>query len=246
MEWNDDAIVLSSRRHGESGAILELLTAGHGRHMGLVRGGASRRVRPTLQPGNTVRVHWRARLEEHLGSFTCELLRARAGELMESRAGLTGLNAFTAVCSAALPERLAHRRVYDAGTILLDAMMREDAAHWLPLYVRWEMGLLEAIGFGLDLGTCAVTGDTDDLAYVSPRTGRAVSRMGAGTYAARLFVLPAFLVGDGAGPDRADEIAAGLKLTGHFLLARVLRPHNKPMPPARLRLDGIIPESFKD
>src|ERR1700754_4161361 len=195
MEWNDDAIVLSSRAHGENGAILDLLTRDHGRHAGLVRGGASRRVKPALQPGNSVHVHWRARLEEHLGSFTCELARARAGELMDSRDGLAGLNAFTAVTSAAMPEREAHASVFAVGEILLDAMMTADAAHWLPLYVRWEAGLLDALGFGLDLSECAATGAKDDLAYVSPKTGRAVSRDAAGIYANRLFRLPGFLLG---------------------------------------------------
>ena len=238
MEWSDSAIVLSSRAHGENGVILELLTRDHGRHLGLVRGGASRRVRPSLQPGNTLDVVWRGRLAEHLGSYAAELARARAGALMESREALAGLNAFAAVAGAALPEREAHAPVFVAGEILLDAMAGSDAAHWLPLYARWEAGLLEALGFGLDLSECAATGAGDDLAYVSPRSGRAVSRAGAGIYAGRLFALPGFLGGNGdAGP---AEIAAGLKLTGHFLLERVLRPHNRPLPPARIRLDAII------
>jgi DNA repair protein RecO (recombination protein O) len=240
MEWNDDAIVLSSRAHGENGAILELLTRDHGRHAGLVRGGASRRVKPALQPGNSVHVHWRARLEEHLGSFTCELARARAGELMDSRDALAGLNAFTAVTSAAMPEREAHAAVYMGGEILLDAMMTSDAAHWLALYVRWEAGLLEALGFGLDLKECGATGVKENLVYVSPRTGRAVSRDAAGVYANRLFRLPGFLTGNSNEEVHSDEVAAGLALTGHFLLERVLRPHGKEMPPARLRLDTIV------
>ncbi len=239
MEWSDDAIVLSSRAHGETGAILELLTRDHGRHAGLVRGGASRRVKPALQPGNSVHVQWRARLEEHLGSFTCELARARAGELMDSRDALAGLNAFTAIASATMPEREAHAAVFLGGEILLDAMMTSDAAHWLPLYVRWEAGLLEALGFGLDLGECAATGVRDDLAYVSPRSGRAVSRDGAGIYADRLFKLPRFLTADRHEEVRADAVTGGLALTGHFLLERVLRPHGKDMPPARQRLDRI-------
>ena len=238
MEWSDDAIVLSARAHGETGAILELLTRGHGRHAGLVRGGASRKVKPTLQPGNSVHVQWRARLEEHLGSFTCELARARAGELMDGRETLAGLNAFTAMTSAAMPEREAHAPVYLSGEILLDAMMTADAAHWLPLYVRWEAGLLEALGFGLDLSECAATGAKDELVYVSPRTGRAVSRDAAGIYASRLFRLPQFLIDASAEPVDGD-IAEGLALTGHFLLDRVLRPHGKEMPPARLRLESL-------
>lgn len=242
MEWSDDAIVLSSRAHGENGAILELLTRDHGRHAGLVRGGSSRRVKPTLQPGNSVHVGWRARLEEHLGSFTCELARARAGELMDSRDTLSGLNAFTAMTSAAMPEREAHAPVFLSGEILLEEMMTHDTAHWLALYVRWEAGLLEALGFGLDLRECAATGQKHDLTYVSPKTGRAVSRDAAGIYAARLFRLPGFLLDSAAEPDSA-EIVGGLALTGHFLLERVLRPHGKDMPPARLRLDAIAAES---
>jgi DNA repair protein RecO (recombination protein O) len=239
MEWNDDAIVLSSRAHGENGAILELLTREHGRHAGLVRGGASRRVKPTLQPGNSVHVQWRARLEEHLGSFTCELARARAGELMDSRERLAGLNAFTSILGAAMPERQAHAPVFLGAEILLDAMVAHDAAHWLPLYVRWEAGLLEDLGFGLDLSECAATGAKNDLIYVSPKTGRAVSRHGAGIYAERLFRLPRFLLDSGADAPEREEIAAGLGLTGHFLLERVLRPHGKELPQARLRLDTI-------
>lgn len=243
MEWNDDAIVLSSKPLGESGTILELLTRDHGRHSGLVRGGASRRVKPTLQPGNSVHVGWRARLEEHLGSFTCELARARAGELMDSRQALAGLNAFTAMTCAAMPEREAHAPVFLSGEILLDAMMAYDAAHWLPLYVRWEAGLLEALGFGLDLSECAATGVKTDLTYVSPKSGRAVSRHAAGIYASRMFRLPAFLLDARAAEPTPDESAAGLALTGYFLLERVLKSHGKQMPPARLRLEAIAREA---
>jgi DNA repair protein RecO (recombination protein O) len=244
MEWSDDAIVLSTRAFGESGAILDLLTRDHGRHSGLVRGGASRRTKPSLQPGNGVHVQWRARLEEQLGSFTCELARARAGELMDSRDRLAGLNAFTAVTIAALPERQAYAAVFNGAEILLDAMVADDTAHWLALYVRWEAGLLEALGFGLDFSECAATGTRTDLIYVSPKTGRAVSRDAAGIYANRLFRLPAFLLGNQSEEAHGDEVAAGLALTGHFLLERVLRPHGKELPPARLRLDAIVlPES---
>jgi DNA repair protein RecO (recombination protein O) len=240
MEWSDQAIVLSSRTHGETSAVLELLTQDHGRHMGLVHGGASRKAKPALQPGNTLHVTWRARLSEQLGSFHIELQRARAGELMDGRAALAGLNAFCAVASAAMPERETHASVFVAGEILLDAMAAGDPLHWLPLYVRWEAGLLEALGFGLDLSACAATGQTDDLTYVSPKTGRAVSRDAAGIYAARLLRLPQFLLASQNAAD-ARDIAAGLALTGHFLLERVLRPHGQAMPPARLRLDALLP-----
>ena len=176
MEWSDNAIVLSVRAHGESGAILEVLTHRHGRHLGLVRGGASRRAKPMLQPGNSLHVNWRARLNEHLGNFTIELGRARAGDMLESREALAGLNAFTAVVGAAMPEREVHKQVFDVGNILLDAMQEDGFTHWGALYVRFEAGLLEALGFGLDLSRCASTGVVDNLVYVSPRTGRAVSR----------------------------------------------------------------------
>jgi len=240
MEWSDDAIVLSVRPHGESGAILEALTRGHGRHLGLVRGGASRKLKPVLQPGNGVRLVWRARLADHLGSFTVELDRARAGELMNNREALAGLNAFAAVASATLPERAPYYDpVFAAACVLLDAMIDDGLAHWGALYVRWEVGLLEALGFGLDLSHCAATGATEDLRYVSPKSGRAVSAEAGAPYAARLFRLPAFVLGSQNADVSAADITAGLALAGHFLLERVLHPNGKDMPAARLRLDAL-------
>jgi DNA repair protein RecO (recombination protein O) len=239
MEWTDSGIVLSARRHGESGSILDVLTREHGRHAGLVRGSRNRAL---LQPGNGLRVQWRARLAEHLGSFTLELAQARAGSLMEGRDALTGLNAFAAVAGAALPERFAYPPVFDAAELLLAAMMERDFAHWGPLYVRWEAGLLEALGFGLDLSQCAVTGQIDDLIYVSPRSGRAVSRGPGADYAQRLLALPGFLLGTQEMPD-PSATRAGLALTGHFLVERVLKPNGRDMPPARLRLDSLARES---
>lgn len=237
MEFTDSAIVLSARPHGETSAILEVLSETHGRHLGLVRGGASRRLKPVLQPGNSLHVHWRARLGEHLGSFLPELSRARAGEMLESRDALAGLNAFAAIASAALPEREVHTPVFAAATILLDAMLDGDFAHWAPLYVRWEAGLLDELGFGLDLTRCAATGATEDLIYVSPRTGRAVSRDAGAAYRERLLPLPSFLLASqNATPDAAD-ILAGLRLTAHFLFDRVLMPHGRELPAARQRLD---------
>ncbi len=235
MEWTDSAIVLSARRHGETGSILDVLTRAHGRHAGLVRGSKNRAL---LQAGNGLTLHWRARLADHLGSFTLELAQARAGTLMEGRDALVGLNAFTAVAGAALPERLAYPGLFDAAEILLAAMMERDFAHWGPLYVRWEAGLLEALGFGLDLSQCAATGATGDLIYVSPRSGRAVSRGAGAEYAERLLALPPFLLGAPIMPDLAAT-RAGLILTGHFLAERVLRPHGRDLPAARLRLDRL-------
>jgi len=245
MEWSDDAIVLSVRAHGETGAIVEALTREHGRHLGLVRGGVSRRFKPVLQPGNSLKVEWRARLSEHLGSFTAELETARAGGLMDRRDALIGLNALTATASAALPEREAHAPVFAVAEILLDAMAEDGLAHWGPLFVRWEAGLLDALGFGLDLSHCAATGSTDDLIYVSPRSGRAVSGEAGAPYAERMFALPGFLLGSQNTDVTAAAIASGLRLTGHFLLERVLRPHGKDLPPARLRLDALAAESDK-
>jgi DNA repair protein RecO (recombination protein O) len=235
MEWTDDAIVLSARAHGESGVILDVLTRDHGRHAGLVRG---TRNRALLQAGNGLKVQWRARLADHLGSFTLELTSARAGALMEDRHALAGLNAFAATAGAALPERLAYPALFDVAEILLGAMTTEDFAHWGPLYVRWEVGLLDALGFGLDLSECAATGQTADLIYVSPRSGRAVSRDAGAIYAGRMLNLPDFLLAGKALPDR-KAICDGLSLTGHFLAERVFRPNGREMPAARLRLDAL-------
>lgn len=237
MEWTDSAIVLSTRQHGESSIILDVLTREHGRHAGLVRGSRNRAL---LQPGNGLSLHWRARLAEHLGSFSLELSRARAGSLMEGRGALTGLNAFTAVAGAVLPERLAYPPVFDGAEILLDAMMQGDIAHWGPLYVRWEVGLLEALGFGLELQQCAATGQGHDLVYVSPRTGRAVSRGAGADYSTRMLALPGFLSGGDLLP---GDTRAGLALTGHFLAERLLKPNGKAMPPQRIRLDALAGES---
>jgi DNA repair protein RecO (recombination protein O) len=243
MEWSDDAIILSVRPHGETSAIVEALTHAHGRHMGLVRGGGSRRSKPILQPGNSVHLLWRARLAEHLGNYSVEPMRARAGEMLESRDRLLGLNAFTGIASAALPERETHADVYEAAEILLDAILTEDFAHWAALFVRWEAGLLEALGFGLDLSQCAATGSLDDLAYVSPKSGRAVSATAGEPYRDRMFRLPGFLLGSqNAEPSMAD-IAEGLRLTEYFLLDRVLQPHGREVPPARLRLNERACES---
>ena len=236
MEWRDEGALLSVRPHGESAAIIEVFTAEHGRHAGVVRGGASRRIAPLLQPGAQLDVTWRARLDDHIGAFTVEPLRARAA-LLSDRLALAGLNAVCALLRVALPEREAHPLLWRATMPLLDALDR--GGDWPPDYLRWELLLLEELGFGLDLATCAVTGARDDLAYVSPKTGRAVSRAGAGDWASRLLPLPPALMGQGAA-SRAD-IAAGLSLTGHFLM-RGLDPvlNGRPLPEARARLIDLL------
>lgn len=239
MEWSDDAIVLAARRHGETDIVLETLTREHGRHLGLVHGGASRRIKSALLPGNALNVVWRARLSEHLGSFVIELRRERAGAILESRDALIGLNAFAAVAREVLPEREPHAPVFDAAEILLDGIAASEFSHWAPLYVRWEMGLLDALGFGLDLARCAATGQTDNLRYVSPKSGRAVSSEAGEPYHDRLFALPAFLIAPRDAVIDAKDIEAGLRLTGYFLYERVLGPHQRQIPPARSRLDAL-------
>lgn len=245
MEWNDDAIVLSLKPHGEHGLILEALTHAHGRHLGLVHGGASPKRRSTLQPGNSVKLKWRARLSEHLGTYTAELARARAAEMFDGRAALTGLNAFTSVAGAVLPERERHMPAYEGAVLLLDAIAANDFSHWAPLFVRWELGLLEELGFGLDLTRCAATGATDDLIYVSPRTGRAVSAAAGAEYREKLLALPSFLLGS-QGEARESDLLAGLALTAHFLEQWVLAPHNKTLPEARARLGHLVAREISE
>jgi DNA repair protein RecO (recombination protein O) len=233
MEWRDQGILLSVRRHSESAAIIEVLTPQHGRHAGVVRGGASRKLAPILQPGAQLDLAWRARLEEHIGTFTVEPVRSRAAHVMNDRLALAGLNAVTSLLLFALPEREAHAPLYARTEMLMDLLGDTDI--WPLAYLRWELALLEEMGFGLDFSTCAVMGQrANDLSYVSPRTGRAVSRAGAGEWADRLLRLPPCLLGHGIAPD--SEIAEGFALTGHFLRSW-LAPElgNKPLPDARAR-----------
>ena len=174
MEWRDRGFVLAARRHGENAVVAELLTRDHGRHAGLVRGGQSPRMRAVLQPGNQVVAVWRGRLAEHLGSIACEIVRAHAARILDDPGRLAALSAAAALVAAALPEREPHADVFASFESLLEAL--DSSTDWPARYVCWERDLLAALGFGLDLDRCAVTGVTSDLAYVSPRTGRAVSR----------------------------------------------------------------------
>ncbi|MGV8955396.1 MAG: DNA repair protein RecO [Cypionkella sp.] len=236
MEWRDQGAVLSMRLHGETSAIIEVFTAEHGRHAGVVRGGASRRMAATLQPGSQVEVTWRARLDDQIGSYRVEPLQSRAGVLSD-RLALAGLNATCAMLLVALPDREAHPALYRASITLMDAL--QPGADWVQTYLRWEMQLLDELGFALDLSRCAVTGSREDLAYVSPKTGRAVSRAAAGDWAARLLPLPPMLLGQG--PATPAELAQGFALTGHFL-NRGLEPllNGKPLPEARARLLNLL------
>lgn len=231
MEWSDRGIVLSSRPHGETGLVATLLTRLHGRHAGFVAGGISRKARPTWQPGNVVEVAWRARQQEQLGHYTGELREAHVARVMDDAVELAGLSAACALIEAALPDREPHAAVFDGFHALLNAIGHPG---WPVIYVRLELGLLQELGFGLDLDKCAVTGATEDLAFVSPKTGRAVSRTAAEPYRDRLIVLPAFLSTGGLPADGA-ALRLGLDLTGFFLERHVFWPHNKPLPAARAR-----------
>lgn len=231
MEWRETGTVLAVRRHGESAAIVDVFTEGHGRASGLVRGGAGRRLQPVLQPGAVLDVVWRARLEEHLGTFTVEPVRARVSILGDARA-LAGLGAVTALLVHLMAERVPHPRLYHMTEALLDAM--DAGADWLAAYARWELALLEEVGFGLDLSRCAVTGTDRDLAFVSPRTGRAVARGAAGEWADRLLPLSPVLRG---APGTLSDVLAALETTGHFLGTMVVPAlGDRPLPPARQRL----------
>ncbi len=222
MEWKDEGIVLGVRRHGEANAIVELLTARRGRHLGMVRGGASRRQAPTLQPGNTVSATWRARLDEHMGNFTLEPLVIRAEIVMRAPHAAYGITHLTQLLRL-LPERDPQDGLYVTLGAILDAF--EDAPSAGMLLARFELALLGELGFGLELDACAATGRRDDLVYVSPRSGRAVCREAGAPYAPRLLPLPAFLVGAAARPS-CGEVEDALRLTGFFLQRRVLEPRN--------------------
>jgi len=232
MEWADSGFVVAVRRHGESGLIVELLTREHGRHLGFVRGGQSPKRRSVLQPGNLVAAAWRGRLAEHLGTIACELLRAHAARFLDDPDRLAALASATALIAVALPEREPHADVFAAFARLLDDL--DSASDWPARYVHWECGLLAALGFGLDLTRCAATGAAGDLAYVSPRTGRAVSRAAGRPYHDKLLPLPEFLRLER--PAAAAGIECGLALTEHFLLHHLLLPQGRRLPPARARL----------
>lgn len=233
MDWRDEGIVLSARGYGETGAILELFTREQGRHLGLVHGGAGPRMRSVLQPGNKLKAHWRARLSDQLGTYQVELVRPLAGLLMDDPLALLALSAASAVCGV-VPEREAHPALYDGYEVLLETL--QDGAVWPAIFVRFELGLLQELGFGLDLTRCAATGVRDDLIYVSPKSGSAVSRVAGEPYKDRLLRLPGFLVGSQAGEASPGDVAEGFRLTGHFLERHLFAAHGRHLPDARLRL----------
>ncbi|NBC34047.1 MAG: DNA repair protein RecO [Alphaproteobacteria bacterium] len=227
VDWMDEGVVLSVRPHGEAGAIALLLTREHGSHAGLVRG--HRRLGP-LQPGTRVQAHWRARLSDQLGTYMLDPLDCPAAGLLDDPLRLAALASACAVLEGALPERAAYPAIHDGLIALLDGLGGE---YWGAVYVLWELELLAALGFGLDLQRCAVTGGNDRLAYVSPKSGRAVSLSAADGYEDRLLPLPGFLRGEGGA--EPPEVLAGLTLSGHFVARWLFAQANKPPPAARER-----------
>ena len=233
MEWTDEGIVVGVRRHGEANAILDVLTVGHGRHLGLVRGGAGSRLRPVLQPGNAIQVNWRARLDEHLGHYTVEALRLRAAAFLTQSHALYGLAHLCALMRL-LPERDPHPELYAAFDGILEVLA--DARGAAVLVARFELQLLAELGFGLDLEECAATGAREQLVYVSPKSGRAVSLQAGAPWHDRLLALPAFLSDDAdRTPVATEELAAGFALTSFFLNRYVLQPRGAAMPEERAR-----------
>lgn len=231
MEWRDEGIVIGVRRHGEGSVLLELLTREHGRHLGLVRGGRSARMQPVLQAGNSVSVAWRARLDEHLGSFQVEPTVQRAARLMDSPAALYGLGVLGGLVRL-LPERDPHPALHETLELVLGAL--DDPALAGPLVVRFELAILSELGFGLDLAECAATGSRDNLVFVSPKTGRAVSAAAGEPWRDKLLALPPFLhEGQGRALPSPAQLAAAFALTGHFLNRHVYEPRGTPAPDVR-------------
>ena len=216
MEWRSDGILLATRKHGETSLIIDTFCPKHGRYLGVVKGGTSRKFAPILQVGAQLDLTWRARLQDHLGSFKVELVRARIVNAMSDRVLTAGLMAVSTILSGVLPEIQAYDEFYRTTEDLLDLLNQPDI--WPLAYLHWELELLTVLGYGLDLSKCAVSGNTDNLRYVSPRTGRAISEEAAAEWAPKLLLLPPIIL---KGPDSADGILDGLKLTGYFLTKKV-------------------------
>jgi len=230
MEWTDDGIVLGTRKHGEANAIVELMTRAHGRHLGLVRGGAGTRLRPVLQPGNVLHAVWRARLDEHLGYYAVDGLNLRAGKFLSSAHAVFAIT-HVAALARLLPERDPHENIYDELNSIFDQL--DAPLETATRIVRFELDLLSELGFGLDLESCAATGGTRDLVYVSPKSGRAVSRQAGEAWRDKLLQLPAFLHAETDAQPNARELADGFALTGYFLTRHALEPRGLALADAR-------------
>lgn len=237
MEWRDTGALLSVRKHGEGSAIIEVFTTEHGRHAGLVRGGGSRKMAPLLQAGAQLSVEWKARLEDHLGSFTIDPVKSRAASIMADRASLAAMGSISALLTLSLPEREPHPSLYNRTIDLLDAL--GETSDWPARYALWENALLADMGFGLDFSECAATGVTQDLVYVSPRSGRAVSRKGGADYADLMLPLPRFLRMDDPTED-CVEVTSSLRTTGHFIETWLMPALGRKTPSARGRLISAL------
>ena len=237
MQWSDKAIIIGVRRHGETSVVAEVMTFEHGRHLGLVRGGRSRSMQPVLQPGNEVELTWRARLDEHLGEFKMEPVRLRAARLMEAATSVYGVQAMGALLRL-LPERDPHPHLYEALDVILENL--HDPSDAGELFVRFEIAVLNDLGFGLDLAECVATGTREDLAYVSPKSGRAVSRAAGAPYADRMLALPGFLAQGGAAD--YDSLLAAFRMTAFFLHRHVYEPRGIDLSTAR---DGFVQAALK-
>jgi DNA repair protein RecO (recombination protein O) len=236
MQWTDEGIVLGVRRHGETSVIVELLTQERGRHLGLVRGGAGTRLRGVLQPGNSLRAIWRARLDDHLGHYLVEGINLRAAGFLTAAHAVHGVTHLAALCRL-LAEREPHARIHAALEAILDSL--DDPSAVAPMIARFELAFLAELGFGLDLASCAATGETSDLVYVSPRSGRAVSRAAGEAYRDKLMRLPDFLRTDGEQPSAAD-LADAFALTGFFLDRHAFAPRGLALPDARGRFVAAV------
>lgn len=245
-EWTDEGLILSIRPHGERNAVASLLTLENGRHSGLVHAYDAASKRGTVQIGNLVQVQWRARLSEQLGTYQLELVRNPSAVFLDDALKLAGLSSCCAILDVSLPEREANVSVWQATTALIDIIcIADNLEDWLVFFVKWEMNLLDLLGFGLNLRSCAVSGLKDDLIYVSPRSGRAVHRDHAGDYTDRLLNLPSFLQSEQAAASVSDSaLLDGLTLTGHFVARRVFSLIHKDLPYARLRLAHLVAKRY--
>ncbi|WP_028746068.1 DNA repair protein RecO [Rhizobium mesoamericanum] len=239
MQWHDRAIILGVRRHGETSVIAEVMTRERGRHLGMVRSGRSRSMQPVLQPGNEVEITWRARLDEHLGEFRIEPLTLRAARLMETATAVYGVQAMGALLRL-LPERDPHPHLFEALEVILDNL--HNPADAGELFVRFELAVLNDLGFGLDLTECAATGARSDLAYVSPKSGRAVSRTAGAPWADKMLLLPPFLNSEANRAADIDSLNAAFRLTAFFLHRHVYEPRGVEAAAAR---EGFVQAALK-
>ncbi len=241
MEWSEPGIIIGTRKHGEASVIVEIFCAGQGRHMGLVRGGRGRRMRSVLQPGNRVLATWRARLSDHLGYFLIEPDQLDAARYMADPLRLAALNTINELVRL-LPERDAHDHLHAAYVHILDYIRSDE--DWADEFVRWQLLLLQELGFGLDLTSCAATGGVDNLVYVSPKSGRAVGAGAGAPYKDKLLPLPQFLVHDRHANPEWRDVQNGLRLAAYFLTRNVYEPRGIEPPESGERMNRLLAKHY--